>query len=344
MVAPIYDTLTLPDAPDVPGLVFRRFHGESDYPGLATAGTAGREADGSEWVVSVEDVAREFAHLVNSDPSRDMIIAEMDSEIAGFTRGEWWREDSGLYLYWFALHTAPLHRGQGIRRAMLHWIEARLREVAADHPADAPKQFTTHVAEKAQSLLALLESEGYRPVRFFNKMVRSLDEALPDFPMPAGLEMRPVLPEHYRLIWEADNEAFRDHWGHGPAQESYYQEWLEDPVIFRPELWQIAWDVERNEIAGQVRTFINEPANEARDRRRGYTEFISVRRPYRKRGLARALIAESLRVLKAQGMTESALTVDSESLTGATRLYETCGFRAVSWTAAYRKPLALVRK
>ena len=338
MIKPTIDAITLLDSPAVPGLVFRHFRGPSDYPGIAAAGNASREIDGREWVQTTDDIAREFAHMVNSDPSRDMIIAEIDGEIAGYSRGEWWREDSGLYLYWFNLHAAPPYRGRGIRRAMLRWIEARLRQVAADHPADAPKQYTTDVAEKGHSLLALLESEGYRPARYFNKMVCSLEEALPNFPMPAGLEMRPVLPEHYRSIWEADNEAFRDHWGHTPSAETYYQEWLSDPVIFTPELWQIAWDVETNEIAGQVRTFIDELYNDKYGRKRGYTEFISVRRPYRRRGLARALITESLRVLKARGMTESALTVDTESITGAVRLYEDCGFRPVSWTAYFRKP------
>lgn len=333
------DIITLPDLPDVPALIFRRFRGESDYSGLAAAENASREADGSDWVVSVDDVAREFAHLLNSDPARDMLIAEIDGTLAGFTRGEWWREDTGLYLYWFFPFLAPAHRGQGIRRAMLHWVEARLRQVAAGHPTDAPKTFTTSATDKALSLIALVEAEGYLPARYFNKMTRPLEGPLPDFPMPAGLEMRPVLPEHHRLIWEADNEAFRDHWGHVPAEEAYYQEWLENPVIFRPELWQIAWDIERDEVAGQVRTFIDELENEKHGRRRGYTEFISVRRPYRKRGLARALIAESLRVLKARGMTESALTVDTENLSGATRLYEECGFKTVSRSTAYRKPL-----
>ncbi len=76
-------------------------------------------------------------------------------------------------------------------------------------------------------------------------------------------------------------------------------------------------------------------------RRRGFTENISVRRPYRQRGLARAMIAESLRVLKARGMTESALTSDSENLTGAVRLYEECGFATTLRIIAYRKPLDL---
>jgi GNAT superfamily N-acetyltransferase len=339
MIAAIDDAINLPNAPDVPGLVFRRFRGESDYAVLAAVGNASRAADGWDWVLTADDVAREFAHLVNSDPAQDMLIAEIDGALVGFTRGEWWREDTGLYLYRFFPFLAPERRGRGIRRAMLHWGEARLRQVAAGHPADAPKTFTTGATDKAVSLIALLEEEGYGPARTFNKMTRPLEGPLPDFPMPAGLEMRPVLPEHYRLIWEADNEAFRDHWGHTSAEEEHYQEWLEDPVIFTPELWQIAWDVEKNEIAGQVRTFIDELENEKHGRRRGYTEFISVRRPYRQRGLARALIAESLRVLRARGMTESALMVDTENLTGATRLYEDCGFKAISRVTAYSKPL-----
>lgn len=333
------DTIPLPDAPDLPGLLFRRFRGERDYPGLTAAGNASREVDGAEWVLTVDDTAREFTHMVNSDPARDMIIAEIDGEIIGCSRGEWWQELDGTYRYWFSLDLIPEWRGRGIRTALLHWIEGRLREVAAEHPIGAAKFFSTYAPTKAQSLSVMLENEGYEPGRYFYKMARSLAEPLPDFPMPAGLETRPVRPEHYRLIWEASEEAFRDHWGFSPSEEEQYQEWLEDPVIFKPELWQIAWDIERNEVAGQVRTFIDELENEKYNRRRGYTEFISVRRPYRRRGLARALVVESLRVLKARGMAESALMVDTENLTGATRIYEDCGFAVESRSTSYRKPL-----
>lgn len=333
------EIVTLPESPNIPGLVFRRFRGESDYPGIAAVDNASREVDGLEWVLTVDDITREYAHLVNSDPLRDMIIAEINGEMVGFSRGEWLLEVSGLYRYLVPVLMSPVWRGRGIRRAMLRWTEARMRQVAAEHPAEARKEFSMWTGPTADSLAALLEGEGYRPARYFNKMTRSLEEALPDFPMPSGLEMRPVRPEHYRLIWDAAEEAFRDHWGYSPSNGEYYQEWLEDPVIFQPELWQIAWDIERNEIAGQVRTFIDELENEKHNRRRGYTEFISVRRPYRRRGLARALIAESLRVQRAHGMTESALTVDTENLTGATRIYEDCGFRTINFSTSYRKPL-----
>jgi len=40
---------------------------------------------------------------------------------------------------------------------------------------------------------------------------------------------------------------------------------------------------------------------------RGWTDPIGVRRRWRKQGLARALIARSLRLLREQGMTEAGL-------------------------------------
>jgi len=334
------DTIFLPHAPDVPGLRFRHFRGPDDYAALAAVGNASRMAGGTEWVVTADDVARMYTHLVNSDPATDMIVAEIDGEMAGFTRGEWELEDEALHLYKFGLTLAPQWHGRGLRPAMLHWVENRLRQMAAGHPAGAPKLLATHAWDKAATLIALLEKEGYRPVRYFHRMTRSLAGPLPDFALPAGLEMRPVRPDQYRAIWDAGNEAFRDHWGYSPVPEEHYQEWLEDPAVFTPELWQIAWDVTTDEIAGQVRTFIDTLENEQYNRQRGYTESISVRRPYRQRGLARALIAESLRVLKAQGMTESALTVDSENISGATRLYEACGFAVDGRATAYRKPLS----
>lgn len=60
---------------------------------------------------------------------------------------------------------------------------------------------------------------------------------------------------------------------------------------------------------------------------------------WRGRGVARALITRSLRAQKAAGMSESALVADSQSTSGATRLYERCGFQVVQWSAIYRMSL-----
>ena len=138
---------------------------------------------------------------------------------------------------------------------------------------------------------------------------------------------------------DANNEAFRDHWGFTPPTEADYNAWLNNKVIFTPEMWKIAWDVEKNEVAGQVKGFINHEENKEFKRLRGYCEFISTRRPYRKQGVARALIALTLREFKARGMTEAALGVDAQNPNGAVRVYEACGFRVAKRFTTYRKPL-----
>ena len=333
------DTITMPGAPALPGLVFRHFRGPADYPGLTEANNASEAADGEEWVATVEEITHIHENVVNYDPARDLIIAAVDGRIIGSAFGSWRLETDGLYRFQIILTLMPEWRGRGLRRTMLRWLEARLREVAADLPADAPKVFALGAPEQAESLRALLESEGYHVARYFYQMVRPLDEPIPDFPLPDGLELRPVTPDQYRAIWDTYHEAFRDHWGFSPRPDSYFEWWISEP-IFNPALWQVAWDAATGEIAGQVQTFIDDDENEAFQRRRGYTETISVRRPYRRRGLARAMIVESLRTLKAQGMTESALNVDSESITGASRVYTDCGFRIKNQHLAYRKPLA----
>ena len=124
-----------------------------------------------------------------------------------------------------------------------------------------------------------------------------------------------------------------------PATEENFQRWLKAPS-FQPELWQIAWEVETGRVAGQVKPFIDHPGNAASGRQRGWTEHISVGMPWRRRGLARALVARALQSQRAAGMNESSLGVDSANGYEAPRLYEQCGFRVVERNRVYRKPIA----
>ena len=334
-----HELIEIRDTPVIPGLRFRHFRGASDFPQMAAAIAASADADQVERVTTVEDIAHTYAHLTNCDPYQDMIMAEIIGVIIGYSRGWWFAEENGPHLYAFVGFLVPAWRRQGIGTVMLRWMEQRLRRIANGHPAAQAKFFQAFTTQSEIGLAAMLQREGYHPVRYNWQMVRPTLEQLPDFPLPAELEVRAVLPEHYRAIWDAANEAFRDHWGFAQPSEADYQDWLQDKTIFQPHLWQVAWDVASNQIAGQVRPFIDHAQNEKYNRKRGFTEDISVRRPWRRRGLARALIARSLAVQKAQGMTASTLSVDSENLSGATRIYEECGFQVVKRNTIYRKPL-----
>jgi len=331
------DRVVIPGAPDIPGLTFRSFRGEEDFPGMVEVLHAASAADKQDDARTVDDIARSYRNLKNSDAARDIVMVDLNGEMVAYKRVEWLQEEAtGTYVYNHFGFMKPEVRGKGLGRALFRHSENRLREIAADHPADAPKFFATGVNTGQEGLRDLIESEGYTPVRVFYEMVRPDLENIPDMPLPEGLDVRPVRPEDYRAIWEAEVEAFKDHWGEATADEVDYQRWLNEPM-FQPELWQVAWD--GDQVAGMVRNFISEPENEKYGRKRGYVENISVRRAYRKRGLARALIALSFLMHKERGMTEGALGVDSENPTGALHVYRAMGFEIARNYTEYRKPL-----
>jgi mycothiol synthase len=332
------DLSFLPESPMIAGLTFRGFEGAPDYPKMIAVVNGSRDADQLEDIDTLETLTNAYAHLVNCDPYLDMLFVEVEEQMVGYARVDWRDTLDGSRLYQHVGFLLPDWRGRGIGRALLLWCERRLQEIAARHPAGQPRWFQATAMGTEAAKARLLEHAGYAPARYFYTMVRPDLENIPEAPMPAGLEVRPVRPEHYRVIWEAALEAFRDHWGVVPRGEEDYQIWLGEPT-FQPEVWKVAWDVATDQVAGMVMGFILEEANAKFQRRRGWTEDICVRRPWRRRGLARALIAQNLRELKARGMTEAALGVDTENLSGALRLYEAMGFRAVKLNTVYRKPL-----
>ena len=88
-----------------------------------------------------------------------------------------------------------------------------------------------------------------------------------------------------------------------------------------------------------VRSFIDTAENAEHGLRRGWTETISTARRWRRRGLAKALIVESIRELAARGMTDVALGVHTENPNGAFDLYSGLGYEVVKTWTTYRKPL-----
>lgn len=329
------DDISMMDSSALSRLVLRPFRGPSDFPAMAEVANASFDDDGVLALRTPEDLARDYAAFTQCDPHQDAVMVELDGELVAY--GRCWRftQADGLTLHSQIGFVPGRWRGRGIGRVLQGWIEQRQRSVAAQQ-SQGPHAHHAYVQQGEDARARLLQACGYAPVRYFFEMLHTQLHAVPDFSMPEGLELRPVLPEHYRAIWGAHHTAFEDHWGNGPPLPGDYDTWLESR-IFQPARWQVAWA--GDEIAGQVRTYINEDENRHLSRRRGYTEFISVGRPWRGRGLARALIARSLSLLAQEGMSESALAVDGENLTGANRVYADCGFHVVKRNTVYRKPL-----
>jgi mycothiol synthase len=332
------DTVVVPDAPTIPGLTFRRFRGESDYPHLAALFNACKEIDGFDFSRSAEDFSLVLAHLPTCDPDRDVLIAEISGEVIAYSRVQWSEESGGNRLYYTIGRVLPTWRRKGIGSAMLHRNEARLREIATQHRKDVAKYFQCWVTGSQVGLEAMLQKAGYEPVRYVVEMNRATNLPVPAAPMPEGLEVRPALREHCRVIWEAAEEALQDgYWGYIPATEEDYQRWLAEPG-FNPSLWKVAWS--GDQVAGMVLNYIRETENEEYERKRGYTERIRVKSQWRRRGLARALLVQSIEMFREIGMEETHLHVDAQSLTGALGLYEGVGYRTVRHHTIYRKAMS----
>jgi ribosomal protein S18 acetylase RimI-like enzyme len=328
--------IELHDVAEIEGLSFRGFRGEVDYPAMVTILDSSDVFDQIKQVNSVEDTRRKYSHLTNCDPFKDMLFAEMGDKPIAYCRVYWRQQPDKDRIYWHFGTLLPEWRRKGIGRVMVRWCESRLRKIASEHPQYGERYLQTYGAETQVGKEELCLSEGYEPIRYEVEMAHTLGGDLPEAPMPPDLELRTVLDEHIRPIWDASAEAFRDHWGYVPPTEESYQEFLEWRC-FNPKHWKVAWD--GDQVAGMVLNFIDEQENAKYERRRGYTEYISVRRPWRRRGLARALIAESFRYLRDQGMEEAALGVDTQNFNGAFRLYESMGFEKVMRWTDYRKTL-----
>jgi mycothiol synthase len=320
-------------------LSWRHLRGPADYRVLASIGQRANLADHVDDVFTVEALANEMEHPVNFDPSLDVLIAELEGRPVAWQQTNW-RLQGEQYHYKLAGFVSPGWRRRGIGRELLRRGERRLRAVAASHLAGVERFFGTFSPANRIGKVALFEAEGYRPIRHFYTMLRTSLDNLPRAAMPAGFELRPVRPEYLRAIWDANEEAFRDHWGHTPLTQEDFER-LQADADFDPSLWQAAWHQASGQVAGVSVNAIPRAGNSANDRQRGQVENLSVRQPWRQRGLGRALLLASLHALRERGQTEVALGVDAENLTGALRLYESVGFRPINHGMVFTKPLEL---
>lgn len=327
-----------PVLPPVPGLAVRPWHDDADFGPMAEARNAAFLADGNDETVTGDVLGNALRHDSRLDPARDVSVVELEGAVVGYAvRWRWIEEASGDAILSHRCYLAPAARRRGVGRAVLRANEASLAaETIAPTAAGGRRLFETWADDGAAGARALLAAEGYEPARWFFLMLRPTLDEIPEVPLPPGIEVRPVVDRAGALpVLAADDEAFRDHWGYTPALPEDAEAVLDDP---RQDLalWQVACD--GDEVAGSVLPLIDADDNERFGRRRGWIDSVSVRRPWRRRGIARALLARGLHSLLERGMTEAILGVDADNPQGALGLYESVGFALHRRSAVYRKP------
>ncbi len=315
------------------GVSARTYRDAADFGIVAEVFNGSVRADHDETASTAEAVENDFVNTTGLDIQRGLLIVEAGGEPAGYVVARTHTEAGGTRIYRHMAKLLPKHRRRGIGAAMLEWAQRYLAALAIDA---GPGEFQTDAEDDEAGAVAVLTADGYRPVAHHASMVRPHLDDVPEHPLPEGVEIRPAVAEHLRTIWEADAEAFRDHFGYVEPTEAEYQRFLGDPLNDL-SLWKIAWHGDR--VVGQVRSFVNDAANAASGLRRGYTEYISTARDWRGRGIAKALICASLHELKARGLTDAGLGVHVDNPTGAYRLYEGLGFVVTASGATYQRPV-----
>ena len=232
----------------------------------------------------------------------------------------------------------PAYRSRGLGTALETWLEARARRSVLQAPDGARVVIAQFVISTDEHARGFLETHNYELVRYFNRMVIDLNGAPPKPAVPDGLEIRTFRGmDELEPVVLAVRETFRDHWGYvePPLDESLveWRHWIETDPEHDPSLWFLA--VDGDEIAGMSLcrpSIVSDPEM-------GWVNTLGVRRPWRRQGLALALLQHSIREFHLRGKERVGLGVDASSLTGATRLYEKAGMHVQRQSVRYEKTL-----
>ncbi len=305
---------------DAGAVPFRAFDPARDYAPAAALLRETNHHDGSDWLPSAESLEHDLAHDGSFRPTLDGRLAELaDGSLVGLAITGWRRRGDKV-VHRIDLVVRPDQRRRGIGGRLLGWAEAHAAERARAGEA-GPLELVRELGGWGEDLVPghaeLAASHGYRVARRGMDMLRSVAAPIPDAPLPPGIEVRPVRPADHRRIWEADGEAFRDHWEAAVRTEADFDWWFSRPSL-DPSLWQVAWA--GDEVVGSVLTTIDPDENARLGIHRAWLDHISVRRPWRRQGVAAALIASTLRLLAERRVDEAALGVDTENLSGAVGL------------------------
>jgi mycothiol synthase len=222
---------------------------------------------------------------------------------------------------WITVH--PDVSGRGLSA----WLLARGEERAL-----VASSRTLRVGAIAENAAArrLFADRGYREARHYFTMRINLEHELERPVWPAGIGVATFRPEDARSVHAALNEAFAEEWGwHSLPFEEWREHRLEAPHT-DVSLWFIAW--EGDEVAGVARCEDNRDGG-------GWVGAIGVRKPWRGRGVGRALLLHAFGEFRRRGDSRVGLGVDAENPTGATRLYESVGMRVIKEDVIFEKDL-----
>ena len=283
--------------------------------------------DGPNIRVEVEEFRQELNSSVTVMDRDVQVSRDETGRIHGIAWTLHFPADSGLQRCYVEGAVDPESRGRGHGRALLDWGTGHARELlAASTPGSTPSsQRIIRVSRSADnhSAARLHDRFDFVPVRWFDDLKRSLDD-LPDRVTPPGIVIDPW-PDDSLDVLTVKNLAFADHWGSTPTTVDGWHELIHG-FGGRTDLSSVARDDLTGEIVGFLLTH-RYPADDAvNGERQAWIDKLGTLASHRGRGVATALIVEAMHRFREHDLTHAMIGVDSESPTGAHRLYKDLGF------------------
>lgn len=320
---------------DLSGITWRPF-GRDDLPAIAEFYTECETYDENPERTSLANL-EEFWDSPRSVPEEDTLVGtDTDGRVvatawAGCNRAVTDRRGGRLNGA-----VKPNRRGEGIGTAVLQWELAHGLAWDNESRRDGYGPLVMRLfAPTAQSDVRDLATRHELPTeRYFFEMSRPLDTETVT-PALDGIRLADWDIERSEEVHRVTDEAFRDHWGHTDATAQMWQEGL-DSHGFRPSWTVLAIDDSTDRVIGAAMNFAWEQDWQPQGYTEGYTDQLGVLRRHRGRGIAAALLLESMCRFRESGMDAAGLGVDAANPSGALRLYEKLGYQRTASTCAHQ--------
>lgn len=315
-------------------LKLRSYQGETDWQAIVNL------VEACETIEKLDEEATTYELKLKLsapylDRCRDVLLWENEADkLIGLSLLDIAESKEAIDGYlWLYVH--PTERNRGLEKEMIAWGEKRMREVKRER--NFPTNLRTYCRDVAKEKIRLLESQHFTIDRYFPTMVRSLAEPIPAPQFPAGFKLTHVSGEQDIQPWvDLFNDSFIDHWNHHDLTVETMCHWMRDEN-YRPELDLVAVSPE-----GTFAAFCDcqiKPTQKRESLVEGWIEFLGTGRRFRKMGLGKSMLLAGLQHLKAAGADIAKLSVDADSLTGATKLYQSVGFQFVETWLSWVKPV-----
>jgi len=263
--------------------------------------------------MSEEEIRTWFAR-----PKLSIRLAEREGRPAGYL--DIYADDSGRFPA--DIRTLDAEAAAG--------LAAEAEAIARDQGAEAVRAF---VQGDDPIMRDVLDAGGWQPIRYSFQMRIDLDDDVPEPVWPEGLTPRNPREDEHERVYEANQEAFADHWDFHRVPFDEWRTFAVDDHSYDPSLWWLVDD------GDELAAYTINSWHASGDPRFGWIGSLGVRRPWRRRGLATALLRHSFRDFRERGATRVGLGVDGENTTGAVRLYESVGMHVARRNDMYEKQL-----